>query len=150
MTNQEQIDYTEIRDEKLRSKICELMSEMLDNPDRYGIYPTSRFMWKMETYILDLMKSLEDEKKLLEKTVKWCNENTYYEGVLLKDAVKDQVEAEEEAKEYIDLILHVEHICVRCGEKGFKKDMILESQATIGVSGLSDHKWYHKKCYEEK
>lgn len=46
-------DYTEIRDDRIRSKVCELMSEMLDNPDESGIYPTSRFMWKMETFILD-------------------------------------------------------------------------------------------------
>lgn len=45
-------DYTEIRDDKIRGKICELMSEMLDNPDEHGIFPTSRFMWKMETFIL--------------------------------------------------------------------------------------------------
>lgn len=45
-------DYTEIRDDRVRSKICELMSEMLDNPDEHGIYPTSRFMWEMETFIL--------------------------------------------------------------------------------------------------
>ena len=46
-------DYTEIRDDRIRSKICELMSEMLDNPDENGIFPTSRFMWEMETFILD-------------------------------------------------------------------------------------------------
>ncbi len=46
------IDYTEIRDDRIRGEICRLMSEMLDDPDEYGIYPTSRFMWKMETFIL--------------------------------------------------------------------------------------------------
>ncbi len=49
-------DYTEIRDSRIRGKICELMSEMLDNPDMSGIYPTSRFMWKMETFILSEIK----------------------------------------------------------------------------------------------
>lgn len=49
-------DYTEIRDDRIRAKICELMSEMLDNPDEIGIYPTSRFMWKMESFILDEKK----------------------------------------------------------------------------------------------
>lgn len=46
-------DYTHIRDDRIRTKVCELMSEMLDNPDEHGIYPTSRFMWKMETFILE-------------------------------------------------------------------------------------------------
>jgi len=53
------MDYTEIRDEVVRGKICELMSEMLDNPDKHGIYPTSKFMWKMETYTLERIKELE-------------------------------------------------------------------------------------------
>jgi len=48
------IDYTEIRDDAIRSKISDLLSEMLDNPDKYGIYPTSKFMWEMETYILEI------------------------------------------------------------------------------------------------
>jgi hypothetical protein len=46
------IDYTEIRDERVRGKICGLMSEMLDNPDEHGIYPTSKFLWEMEDFIL--------------------------------------------------------------------------------------------------
>ena len=45
-------DYTVIKDDRIRSKICELMSEMLDNPDEHGIYPTSRFMSKMEDFII--------------------------------------------------------------------------------------------------
>lgn len=43
-------DYTEIQDSDMRSAICKLMSEMLDNPNEHGIYQTSRFMWKMEQY----------------------------------------------------------------------------------------------------
>ena len=46
-------DYTEIRDPRIRAKICELLSEMLDNPDEHGIFPTSRFMWEMESFILE-------------------------------------------------------------------------------------------------
>ena len=46
-------DYTVIRDDRIRGKICELMSEMLDNPDEHGIYPTSKFMSKMEDFILE-------------------------------------------------------------------------------------------------
>ena len=47
-------DYTIIKDEKIRTKICELMSAMLDNPDENEIYPTSEFMSKMEDYCLEL------------------------------------------------------------------------------------------------
>lgn len=60
------MDYTEIRDEKIRGKICELMSEMLDNPDENGIYPTSRFMWKMETYILEQITEKDAEIERLQ------------------------------------------------------------------------------------
>jgi len=55
-------DYTEIRIDPIRAKICELMSEMLDNPDSHGIYNTSKFMWKMETYILEIQKAAETAK----------------------------------------------------------------------------------------
>lgn len=56
-----EVDYTEIRDDRIRGKICELMSEMLDNPDDHGLYPTSRFMWKMETFILAENEKLKEE-----------------------------------------------------------------------------------------
>ncbi len=46
------IDYTDIRDDRIRSEICDIMSEMLDNPLECGLYRTSKFMWKMETFIL--------------------------------------------------------------------------------------------------
>ncbi len=49
------IDYTEIRDLEIRSTICVLMSNMLDNPDKHGIFSTSEFMWEMESYILSLI-----------------------------------------------------------------------------------------------
>ncbi len=51
--------YTVVRNERIRGNICELMSEMLDNPDENGIYPTSRFMWQMETFILDELRGSE-------------------------------------------------------------------------------------------
>ena len=56
----DKIDYTDIRDYEIRTKICELMSEMLDNPDQDGIYPTSKFMWEMETYILSFQKRITE------------------------------------------------------------------------------------------
>ncbi len=47
-------DYTVIKNKRIRKKVCDLMSAMLDNPDKYGIYPTSEFMSKMEDYCLEL------------------------------------------------------------------------------------------------
>lgn len=60
-------DYTEIRDEEIRSKICELMSEMLNNPDEHGIYPTSKFIWKMENYCLELRDGKKDEDQIVKE-----------------------------------------------------------------------------------
>ena len=34
-----------------RSEICKIISEMLDNPDESGIYPTSTAFTKLELYI---------------------------------------------------------------------------------------------------
>ena len=53
-------DYTKIRDDRIRGVICDLMSEMLDNPDEHGIYPTSKFTWKMETFILAEIAGLRE------------------------------------------------------------------------------------------
>jgi hypothetical protein len=64
------IDYTKIRNKKIRSKICKLMSEMLDNPDEHGIYPTSKFMWKMETYILGIIEKTKKEEYLFEQKLR--------------------------------------------------------------------------------
>ena len=61
---EKKMDYTEIRDDRIRSKICTLMSEMLDNPDESGIYPTSKFMWEMETFILDESETLKGFVKM--------------------------------------------------------------------------------------
>lgn len=55
------VDFTDIRDDEIRGKICEYMSEMLDNPDEHGLYETSKFMWLMETYCLELMKRKASE-----------------------------------------------------------------------------------------
>ena len=37
--------------DKDRIAICKIISEMLDNPDKYGIYPTSTAYSKLELYI---------------------------------------------------------------------------------------------------
>ena len=37
--------------DKDRTEICKILSEMLDNPDKNGIYPTSTCYTKLEHYI---------------------------------------------------------------------------------------------------
>ena len=37
--------------DKDRTEICKIISEMLDNPDKHGIYPTSTAYTKLELYI---------------------------------------------------------------------------------------------------
>ena len=54
-------DGSEIQDDRVRSVVCELMSEMLDNPDTCGIYPTSEFMWRTEQFILNAISEAQDE-----------------------------------------------------------------------------------------
>lgn len=36
-----------------RQVICDIISEMLDNPDKYGIYPTTIAYDKLEKYVSD-------------------------------------------------------------------------------------------------
>lgn len=55
-------DYTQIQDDEIRRVICTLMSEMLDNPDENGIYPTSVFMGKMEEFIINLRQSISNDE----------------------------------------------------------------------------------------
>ncbi len=40
--------------DKDRTEICKIISEMLDNPDEYGIYPTSIAYTKLEEYIEEI------------------------------------------------------------------------------------------------
>jgi len=37
--------------DKDRAEICKIISDMLDNPDKYGIYPTSTAYTRLEYYI---------------------------------------------------------------------------------------------------
>ena len=37
--------------DKDRTEICKIMSDMLDNPDEHGIYPTSTAYTRLEHYI---------------------------------------------------------------------------------------------------
>ena len=43
----------------LRTAICRIMSEMLDDPDEHGIYPTGRFMDRIETLLVSMMAAPE-------------------------------------------------------------------------------------------
>jgi len=43
------IDYTEVRDEDLRGKICDLILEMLERKNGFA----DKFLWQMETLVLD-------------------------------------------------------------------------------------------------
>lgn len=47
-------NYTKIKNDRMRTVICDLMSEMIDNPNKHGIYPTSKFMSKMEDFCLKM------------------------------------------------------------------------------------------------
>ena len=42
--------------EKDRQEICEAISEMLDNPDASGIYPTTKCFDRLELYMKKLRK----------------------------------------------------------------------------------------------
>jgi len=41
----------EIKMDKDRTEICKIISKMLDNPDKYGIYPTSTAYAELEHYV---------------------------------------------------------------------------------------------------
>ncbi len=45
-----------IKNNRIRTKICDLMSDMLNNPvvNEHGIYPTTKFMSAMEDFCLEL------------------------------------------------------------------------------------------------
>ena len=78
------IDYTDIRDDRIRSEICDIMSEMLDNPLECGLYRTSKFMWKMETFILAEAKAQAKEIERLKAQIEDLNESlmiAYVDGV---------------------------------------------------------------------
>ena len=69
------IDYTDIRDDRIRSEICDIMSEMLDNPLECGLYRTSKFMWKMETFILAEADAQAAEIERLQAEIEDLNES---------------------------------------------------------------------------
>ena len=55
----------------IRGAICSLTSRMLDNPDKSGIYQTTRFYDDMESFIKSLLSS--ERKTLAEKVAKIRN-----------------------------------------------------------------------------
>lgn len=40
----------------IRKEVCRMTSEMLDNPDQHGIYPTTKFYNDMEQFIRQLLR----------------------------------------------------------------------------------------------
>ena len=98
-----EVDYTEIRDEKVRTEICKLMSEMLDNPDEIGIYPTSEFMWKMETYILNtrhdqgLIDALKEWRLKIDAANLCCGREEWDTKSILREVIKSINEALKDA-----------------------------------------------------
>jgi len=86
---------------KIRTKICEIISRMLDNPDEYEIYPTGRCYDELEEFIQRL---LDDQKKAIpdpryylnireeiEKRIKEKIEKVYYHSELFKNKKGDQL-----------------------------------------------------------
>ena len=56
--------------EKIRTKICEIISRMLDNPDEYEIYPTGRCYEELMQFSQDILdKQKEEIGKLMRKTL---------------------------------------------------------------------------------
>ncbi|MCP3683895.1 MAG: hypothetical protein GY861_14525 [bacterium] len=84
-------EYTKIKNDRMRTKICKLMSEMLDDPDAGGIYQTSRFMSKMESFCLELRHEAigwtwATACALLDKEK---DPRKYNQGNLITDSAKD-------------------------------------------------------------
>jgi len=49
-----------------RQKICDIISEMLDNPDEYGIFPTTIAYDKLEEYIKSIERKTKIENRIME------------------------------------------------------------------------------------
>lgn len=84
-------DYTKIKNERIRSKICDLLSAMLEDPDEDGIYPTSEFMSKVENFCLELRHEAigwtwAQARVLLDKGT---DPRQYNQGALIEDATRD-------------------------------------------------------------
>ena len=57
----------------LRSEICEIISEMLDHPDKHGIYPTTRCFDKLEAMVeRRLRAALSEREGMVDKAVAAC------------------------------------------------------------------------------
>ena len=66
--------------EEIRTLIVKHTSEMLDNPDEYEIYPTTKFYSDLENELLTLInkicrQDLEEVKKDIEIRLAWANWN---------------------------------------------------------------------------
>ena len=48
-----------------RAEICRIISEMLDNPNEYGIYPTTKCYEDLQAFIVKEVKSVSSVAELL-------------------------------------------------------------------------------------
>ena len=44
----------------IRTDICNIISRMLDNPNEYGIYPTTLCYGELESYIRGIMAGIKE------------------------------------------------------------------------------------------
>jgi len=64
----------------IRGDIVRIISSMLDNPDKYGIYPTSKCYKELEDYIIEIRT--QDRKKFEERMLD--NLDIFHEANKLK------------------------------------------------------------------
>jgi len=56
--------------ERIRTEICNSISEMLDNPDENGIYPTTKCYDRLEAFILsERRKAFEEAVEIADKMI---------------------------------------------------------------------------------
>jgi DNA-directed RNA polymerase subunit RPC12/RpoP len=65
------------------------MSDMLDNPDEIGIYPTSQFMAKMEDYICDIIERQAEREETANKLL--CDARTIIKDLHRQIKAKDEL-----------------------------------------------------------
>ena len=82
-----------IKSNELRDKICEIISEMLDNPDEVGIYETTRCFIRLEDLYKQEIKGILNLDIFANKySSRFVNK-----GILMAyDAIKEHIEGKKE------------------------------------------------------
>lgn len=83
--------------DKDRTEICRIISEMLDNPDKCGIYPTSTAYTKLEHYVEEVRASAIGRKEMATKIKSLtivCNQGVsqYFIGQKYNGLLLDHIE----------------------------------------------------------